>query len=62
MRTPTNRSYSERAGYLKEVIAKTRSLDLAGDVVEGALREASTREIATPPTAADRAVEATHGE
>ena len=38
----TNRSYAERAHYFKEVIAKTRGLDIAADVIEQALHKAST--------------------
>ena len=39
----TNRSYAERAHYFKEVIAKTRGLDIAADVIEQALHKASTK-------------------
>jgi zeaxanthin glucosyltransferase len=38
----TNRSYGERAHYFKEVIAKTRGLDIAADVIEQALQKAPT--------------------
>jgi len=38
----TNRSYADRARYFKEVIAKTRGLDVAADVVERVLQETST--------------------
>jgi zeaxanthin glucosyltransferase len=38
----TNRSYAERAHYFKEVIAKTRGLDIAADVIEQASQKAST--------------------
>jgi MGT family glycosyltransferase len=38
----TNRSYAERAHYFKEVIARTRGLDIAADVIEQALHRAST--------------------
>jgi UDP:flavonoid glycosyltransferase YjiC (YdhE family) len=38
----TNRSYAERAHYFKELIAKTRGLDIAADVIEQALHKAST--------------------
>ena len=38
----TNRSYAERAHYFKEVIAKTRGLDIAADVIEQAFQKAST--------------------
>jgi len=39
----TNRSYAERAHYFKEVIAKTRGLDIAADVIEQASHRASTK-------------------
>jgi zeaxanthin glucosyltransferase len=35
----TNRSYVERAHYFKEVIAKTRGLDVAADVIEQAFQK-----------------------
>jgi zeaxanthin glucosyltransferase len=35
----TNRSYVERAYYFKEVIAKTRGLDVAADVIEQAFQK-----------------------
>jgi len=38
----TNGSYADRARYFKEVIAKTRGLDVAADVVERVLQETST--------------------
>ena len=38
----TNRSYAERADYFKGVIAKTRGLDIAADVIEQASHKAST--------------------
>jgi len=38
----TNRSYADRARYFKEVIAKTRGLDVAADVVERILQETPT--------------------
>jgi MGT family glycosyltransferase len=57
----TNRSYAERADYFKEVIAKTRGLDIAADVIERALEKAPT-EIETPLTAAERAAYTAHRE
>jgi MGT family glycosyltransferase len=55
----TNRSYAERADYFKEIIAKTRGLDIAADVIERALQKAPT-EIETPPTEAERAAYTAH--
>jgi zeaxanthin glucosyltransferase len=43
----TNRSYAERAHYFKEVIAKTRGLDIAADVMEKAFQRASTARLST---------------
>ena len=40
----TNRSYVERAHYFKEVIAKTRGLDIAADVIEQASRKGADGE------------------
>jgi zeaxanthin glucosyltransferase len=37
----TNRSYAERAHYFKEVIEKTRGLDIAAEVVEQAFQKAA---------------------
>jgi zeaxanthin glucosyltransferase len=39
----TNRSYVERAHYFKEVIAKTRGLDIAADVIEQAPQKGTDR-------------------
>jgi len=38
----TNRSYTDRAEYFKEVIAKTHGLDIAADVIERAFQKRST--------------------
>jgi zeaxanthin glucosyltransferase len=38
----TDRRYAERAHYFKEVIATTRGLDTAADVIEEALQKEST--------------------
>ena len=38
----TNRSYAERPYYFKEVIGKTRGLDIAADVIEQAFKKVST--------------------
>jgi zeaxanthin glucosyltransferase len=45
----TNRSYAERAHYFKEVIARTRGLDIAADVIEQAFQKASNGEIEKLP-------------
>jgi len=45
----TNRSYANRAQYFKEVIAKSRGLDTAADVIERALQRQSTASL--PKTA-----------
>jgi hypothetical protein len=45
----TNRSYAERAHYFKEVIARTRGLDTAADVIEQAFQKASNGEIENSP-------------
>src|SRR6516165_4916302 len=38
----TDRSYADRAQYFKEVIANTRGLDIAADVIERAFQKEST--------------------
>jgi zeaxanthin glucosyltransferase len=50
----TNRSYTDRAEYFKEVIAKTRGLDIAADVIERACEKKSTTPLSksTQPEAA----------
>jgi UDP:flavonoid glycosyltransferase YjiC (YdhE family) len=35
----TNHSYAERAKYFKEVIGKTRGLDIAADVIEQVIQK-----------------------
>jgi len=40
----TNRSYVERAHHFKEVIARTRGLDIAADVIEQALQKGTEGE------------------
>ena len=45
----TNRSYAERAHYLKEVIAKTRGLDIAAEVIEQVLQKSANEEIGHSP-------------
>ena len=37
----TNRKYADRAGYFKEVIAKTHGLDIAADIIERAFQDGS---------------------
>jgi zeaxanthin glucosyltransferase len=39
----TNRSYAERANYFKEVIAKTRGLDRAAEIIEQSVNQASAK-------------------
>lgn len=49
----TNRSYADRAQYFKEVIANTRGLDIAADVIERAFQK-TAGEIENSPSGTRR--------
>jgi zeaxanthin glucosyltransferase len=49
-RVLTSRSYAERAYYFKEVIAKTRGLDVAADVIEQAFQKGANGELENSTT------------